>query len=150
MRTTDISLAGYSDRHFPYWRWYPRLSIALNRLFYGMKLNLAKRYTSLKRTLHKERVRLESRLEELYSTLGHTGEGAMAFLEPPRRTMSAAGRARIAAAQRARWRKVKAQRPATAAKKLGKRKMSAAGRARIAAAQKERWAKSRAMAMPPV
>jgi hypothetical protein len=54
-----------------------------------------------------------------------------------RRTMSAAGRARIAAAQRARWAKVKGQgKP--------KRKLSAAGRARIAAAQKARWAKIRA------
>jgi len=56
--------------------------------------------------------------------------------------MSAAGRARIAAAQRRRWaklRKGKAGRPA----KKG-RGMSAAGRARIAAAQKRRWAAFRA------
>jgi hypothetical protein len=55
----------------------------------------------------------------------------------PRRKMSAAGKARIAAAQRARWAKVKGQ-------AKPKRKMSAAGRARIVAAQKARWAKIRA------
>ena len=54
-----------------------------------------------------------------------------------RRKMSAAGRARIAAAQKARWAKAKGQ--ATA-----KRKLSAAARKRIAAAQRARWAKFRA------
>jgi hypothetical protein len=60
--------------------------------------------------------------------------------------MSAAGRAAVAAAQRARWAKVKAgksaAKSATAPKK--RRKMSAAGRARIAAAAKARWAKAKA------
>jgi hypothetical protein len=55
--------------------------------------------------------------------------------------MSAAGRARIIAAQKARWAKVKAGKPAV---KKGKRKMSAAGRARIAAAARARWAKAKA------
>lgn len=60
-------------------------------------------------------------------------------------TLSAAARARIAAAQRARWAKVKASktqsRNGTAAPK---RTMSAAARKRIAAAQRARWAKVRA------
>jgi hypothetical protein len=56
--------------------------------------------------------------------------------------ISAAGRARIAAAQRRRWakaRKGKAGRPAKKA-----RRFSAAGRARIVAAVKARWARFRA------
>jgi hypothetical protein len=60
-----------------------------------------------------------------------------------RRTMSAAARARIATAQRARWAKVKAGKSSTppAAKATGKRIMSAAARRKIAAAQRARWAK---------
>jgi hypothetical protein len=55
-----------------------------------------------------------------------------------RRKMSASARAKIAAAQRARWAKVKG----TAVKP--KRKMSAAGRAAISAAAKARWKKAKA------
>jgi hypothetical protein len=62
-----------------------------------------------------------------------------------RGTMSAAGRARIAAAQRARWAKVKArvenEKVVTMRKK---RTMSASARKRIAAAQRARWAKVKA------
>ena len=60
--------------------------------------------------------------------------------------MSAAARARIAAAQKARWAKQKGESetaaPSAAPKR--KRKMSAAGRARIIAATKARWARVRA------
>src|SRR5256712_7219002 len=56
-----------------------------------------------------------------------------------RRTMSAAARARIAAAQRARWAKVKGQRKVVAI--APKRKISAAGLARIRPAKKERGGK---------
>jgi hypothetical protein len=55
--------------------------------------------------------------------------------------MSAAGRAKIAAAQKARWAKTKGAKPAV--KPAKKRKMSAAGRAAIAAAAKARWAKAK-------
>src|ERR1700745_1195073 len=62
-----------------------------------------------------------------------------------RKTLSAAGRARIAAAQRVRWAKVKGSNNqsgnGTAAPK---RTMSAAARKKIAAAQRARWAKVRA------
>ena len=57
-----------------------------------------------------------------------------------RRTMSASARARIAAAQRARWAKVK-KNGASGANPRKRRKMSAAGRARIIAATKARWAR---------
>jgi len=59
-----------------------------------------------------------------------------------RRTMSAAARARIAAAQRARWAKVKGQQKVVSI--APKRHISAAGLARIRAANRARWAKVRA------
>jgi hypothetical protein len=59
----------------------------------------------------------------------------------PRRTMSASGRRRIAAAQRARWAKVKSQNVVSIAPKRAKRTMSASARRKIAAAQRARWAK---------
>ena len=59
--------------------------------------------------------------------------------------MSAEGRARIVAAQKARWAKVHASQPAKAAPAAKKKGgMSAEGRARIVAAQKARWAKIKA------
>jgi hypothetical protein len=57
-----------------------------------------------------------------------------------KRGMSAAGRAAVAAAQKARWAKIKGAKPVVKAP-AKKRKMSAAGRARISAAAKARWAK---------
>lgn len=58
------------------------------------------------------------------------------------RKMSAAGRAKIAAAAKARWAKFREGKVEVAPKK--RRKMSAAGRAKIAAAAKARWAKAKA------
>jgi hypothetical protein len=57
-----------------------------------------------------------------------------------RRHMSRAGRARIIAAVKARWAKVKKNGKSKPAKK-GKRRLSAAGRAAIIAATKARWAR---------
>jgi hypothetical protein len=62
--------------------------------------------------------------------------------------LSAEGRARIAAAQKARWAKVKGTTVAApAAPKAGKRKakrnLSPEARARIVAAVKRRWAKAK-------
>ena len=62
--------------------------------------------------------------------------------KPAKKGMSAAGRAKVAAAQKARWAKIKAAKPAVTVKP--KRTMSAAGRAKIAAAAKARWAKAKA------
>jgi hypothetical protein len=63
-----------------------------------------------------------------------------------RRTISAAGRARIAAAQRARWAKVRGKRGKrqNVVNMPKKRTMSAAARRRIAAAQRARWARVKA------
>jgi hypothetical protein len=65
-----------------------------------------------------------------------------------RRTISVAGRAKIADAQRRRWAKVKGSSGPTsvspAKKTTARRTISAAGRKRIAAAQRARWAKLKA------
>jgi hypothetical protein len=70
---------------------------------------------------------------------------------PRKRRMSAAGRARIAAAARARWAKFRgtSAKPAKAAKeakagKAPKRRFNAAARAKLSAAAKARWAKAKA------
>ena len=86
--------------------------------------------------------KIEALNGELASILGSSASVSAEALTK-KGGMSAAGRARIAAAQKARWAKFKAARPA--AKSPTKRnKMSAVGRARIAAAQKARWAKVKA------
>jgi hypothetical protein len=58
------------------------------------------------------------------------------------RRLSAAGRKRIAAAQRARWAKIRGDKQKIVAMPK-RRTMSAASRKKIAAAQRARWAKVR-------
>jgi hypothetical protein len=60
--------------------------------------------------------------------------------------MSPAGRARIAAAARAKWAKVRGQKRQNkeAAAAAKRRKMSPAAKAKIAAAARARWAKAKA------
>jgi hypothetical protein len=57
--------------------------------------------------------------------------------------MSAAGRAAIRAAQKARWAKIKGTTASAKPAKKARRKMSAAGRAAMSAAAKARWAKAK-------
>ena len=70
------------------------------------------------------------------------GSRTVKQLQQVKRTLSASARARIGAAQKARWAKVKgkAAKPA----KVGRRKMSASARAKIAAGAKARWVKAKA------
>src|SRR5215469_3770809 len=97
-------------------------------------------FTSVLQQLQQERLRLTSRLEQLNTAISAlNGSGRR---RGRRGTMSVAGRARIAAAQRARWAKVKGQKVVSIASRK-RRKMSAAAIARIRAAQKARWAKWR-------
>ncbi|MGH7968825.1 MAG: hypothetical protein ACREIC_08880 [Limisphaerales bacterium] len=58
--------------------------------------------------------------------------------------MSAAAIARISAAQKARWAKIKKATGGKSAPQKGKRKMSAAGRARLAAIARARWKAAKA------
>jgi len=60
-----------------------------------------------------------------------------------RKKISAAGLARMRAAQQARWARARGEAPAATPGKRGPKKMSPAARAKIAAAQRARWAKLR-------
>jgi hypothetical protein len=138
-----------------------------------VKSNLAEQFVAIRRDLEAERDQLAARMRAITDALaggeipiplrpsrpGRPPKSAASAVLPPQATtrrnggMSAAGRARVAAAQRARWAKIKAMKGNGAKGKLPtptkapgrpKRKISAAGRARIAAAQKARWAKLKA------
>ena len=68
---------------------------------------------------------------------------AVSTVAKPKRKMSATARARIAAAQKARWAKLKGAKSAIGPTQKPKRQMSAAAKAKISAAAKARWAKVR-------
>jgi len=94
--------------------------------------------TSALNQLEQERSRLSSRLEQLNKAVS-----ALTGASDTRRgNISAAGRSRIAAAQRARWAKVKGRKVVSIASRK-RRKISVPAIARIRAAQKARWAKWR-------
>ena len=63
---------------------------------------------------------------------------------PKRKQISAAGIARIRAAQKARWAAIRKGKARGKAAPKSKRKLSAAGRARLVALAKARWAKVKA------
>lgn len=110
-----------------------------------MKSDIAK-FVALRNALLQERTRIEARLAEIGRALGASAPAAsVAATTTGRRTFSAATKAKMAAAQRARWAKLKGGTPApAAAPKKARRKLSAAGRAAIVAAAKARWAKVKA------
>jgi hypothetical protein len=89
---------------------------------------------------------ITEQIEKLQNELNKLGGGSttLAKTARPKRRMSAAGRARIRAAAKARWAKVKGSKRSTKPAAKKKSKMSAAGRANIIAAQKARWAKIKA------
>jgi hypothetical protein len=95
--------------------------------------------------LKKEHDRLTKQIQGISAALSAFG-AAYGKRTARRSRLSAAGRERIAAAQRMRWSNLKKHsgqtKEVTAMPK--KRTMSAAGRRRIVAAQKLRWAKIRA------
>jgi len=84
-----------------------------------------------------DRSRLAAQLDSLNNALSALNEKGSSRKDG----ISAAGRARIAAAQRARWAKVKGRKVVSIAAR--KRTTSPVVRRKIAAAQKARWAKSR-------
>ncbi len=102
----------------------------------------------------KRAVQIKEEITRLEAELGRVLGGGSAGNGPSggggrRGVMSAAARERIAAAQRARWARVKGTAgaqpaPKAASAKPGPRKMSAAARAKIAAAARARWARVRA------
>jgi len=107
-----------------------------------MKSTSLKAFAKLSKALHEERATLQTRIQEINEVLGNGGRGeSSAPLVEKTGGMTAAGRARIAAAQKRRWAKYHASKGSKAGPKKAKRKISAEGKARIAAAQKARWAK---------
>jgi hypothetical protein len=91
------------------------------------------------------KVKIESLQAEIESIAGGGEIPVPSALKAPKKhRRSAATRARMAAAQQARWTRIKGT-DATDSKpaKKGKRRMSKAGRAAISAAAKARWAKLR-------
>jgi hypothetical protein len=90
---------------------------------------------------------LQRRLTSLVSSVGSgVGAGTSPRRRTGRRKMSAASRAKIAAAARARWARVKAGRgKAKGAKKGGRRRggITAAGRKRLSQLMKAQWAARR-------
>jgi hypothetical protein len=95
--------------------------------------------------LKKEHDRLTREIKGVAAALAAFG-AAYGKRSRTRSRMSTAGRARIAAAQRARWSKVRATSGPNknVVGKSKKRNLSAAAREKIAAAQRARWAKVKA------
>ena len=104
-----------------------------------------KRLAGVVQQLRKERDQAARTVEQLDAALAAltevTGKGT-----GTRRHLSAAARARIAAAQRARWAKVRRNggHKQNVVSMPKKKTMSAAARRKIAAAQRARWAKVKA------
>ena len=109
-------------------------------------------YLKLQTALLNEKSRIEARLSDINRVLG--GDVSAASPAPVAtskrggaRKFSAATKAKMAAAQKARWAKLKGKAVVGAVVAAAdpapkkKRKMSAAGRAAIKAAQQARWAK---------
>jgi hypothetical protein len=92
--------------------------------------------------------KIEALNKELTLLLGVSA--TIATRAPKKGRMSASAKAKIAAAQKARWAEVKAARPLVKQTKTAaqapvkKRTMSAAAKAKISAAAKARWAKIKA------
>jgi hypothetical protein len=91
-------------------------------------------------------IEIKEQIEKLQSQLDSIAAGSDHSVPVTaikrRRRMSRAGRARIIAAVKARWAKVKGNGNSKPAKQ-DKRRLSAAGRAAIIAATKARWARAR-------
>jgi hypothetical protein len=114
----------------------PRLSPSATIRNRRRKTTLAN-LSGIVKQLTKERDRLHRQLSGLNAALeafagDYRGNNGI----KPRRKISAKGRASIAAAQKARWARVKGLQAGPK-----KRTMSASARRKIAAAQKKRWAK---------
>ena len=84
------------------------------------------------------KLQIESLEGELQALLGGQESTVEAAAPPRSKGISAAGRARIAAAQRARWARLKDQ-ASTVGTEKRRRKMSAEARARISAIARRRW-----------
>lgn len=103
------------------------------------------------RQLRKERDPAVRTVEQLDAALAALNGESYGRRTGIRRKISAAGRARIAAAQRERWASVrtKSGQKQNVVSMPKKKTMSAAARRKIAAAQRARWAKVKAQKKSP-
>jgi len=83
--------------------------------------------------------KIQSLENELHRISGASTKSITVVAPKKKRKMSTAGRAKFAAAQKARWARVRGQKIEQSQPK--KRKMSAAARRKISLAAKARWAK---------
>ncbi len=98
-------------------------------------------FAEVLKELWQERSRLDQAIRAIEELVGYNRTGGIpARGNRPKRTVSAASRRKMAAAQRARWARVTGTAGPTPV-----RTMSQAARKRIAAAQRVRWAKVRAV-----
>jgi len=97
-------------------------------------------FAGVVRLLKKEQNRLTTELHRITAALAAFGKAYVKGTGP--RRLSAAARARIAAAQKARWAKARVMTKVVSMR--GKRTLSAAARRKIAAAQRARWEKVKA------
>jgi hypothetical protein len=81
---------------------------------------------------------------ELIKLSGTVLTKTVTLVKSARKKISAAGIAKIRAAQKARWARIKGAKPAAVPIKKAKRTMSKAAKAKISAAAKARWAKIKA------
>jgi hypothetical protein len=96
--------------------------------------------------LRKERDQASRTVEQLDAALAALNGGSFGKRTKTRSRMSAAGRARIAGAQRARWAKVRRNggQKQNVVSMPKKKTMSATARKKIATAQRARWARVKA------
>ena len=108
-----------------------------SNLLASLSVDQVRRAISLKEQI----AALEAQLKQI---LGAPAPATLPAKRPGRRKRSAATKARMAAAQKAHWGKLKAQ-PTSSPAKIVRRKLSAATRAKMAAAATARWAKKKAV-----
>jgi hypothetical protein len=103
-------------------------------------------FVGIVRELRKERDQAQNTIERIDAALAALSNGSYAHAAGTRNRLSAPARARIAAAQRARWARLRANggKKHNVVSMPKKKIMSAAARKKIAAAQKLRWAKVKA------
>lgn len=114
-------------------------------------INLTPTQLRLAADLKEKIASLTNQLEQLQGAKAAPKAAPALAAKPARKKISAAGIARIKAAQKLRWAKINAAKGKPAAKavsaqpvKKARRKMSAEARAKIAAAARARWARVRA------
>ena len=133
-----------SIRPFVQWRTISIALIAGTACYNPREGDLMTNLSGVVRILKKEHDRLTKEVSAIAAALSAFG-ATYAKQNGTRGSISTAGRARIAAAQKARWAKVKAKSSKTNVVTMQKKRtLSASARRKIAAAQRARWAKVRA------